>query len=1179
MLAGERSAIMNKKMLYILAAIIAAAALYAISLYNYPLFHSIVEMFSIVIAASIFVIAWNTRNFSPNPYLLFIGISYLYVASLDLIHTLGYKGMGVFAGSGANLSTQLWICGRYMQGISLLVAPYFIGRKLKIIPVFILYFLVSAGLLLSIYYGLFPETFIEGKGLTMFKIISEYVISLILVLAIIYLRKKRGTFDEPVLNLLIWSMLATIASEMAFTLYTDVYGFFNTLGHYFKIASYYLIYAAIIKMNLRKPYESIVESEEKFRAITTSAKDAIIMIGNEGEVVFWNNAAEKISGYSAGETMGKELHTFFAPERYRAAFREGFRRFRETGAGPAVGKTLELSALRKDGTEIPVELSLAAVNMKGRWNAIGMVRDITERKKAEEALLLQVRIDNIFLTIPDDEMYNEVLKVVLEEMHSEYGVFGYIDEEGALVVPSMTRHIWDKCHVPDKTFRFPRDIWGHSSWVRAIREKTPNYTNEVSTLTPVGHIKILRHISFPVVFQGEVIGLFQVANKKTDYTETDIRQLGTIANRIVSTLNARLLKERAEKELRKSEERFRNLVETTSDWVWEVDKSGIYTYASPAVSYLLGYGPEEVLGKTPFDLMPPEEAKRVAEIFGSLVAERKPLTYLENINLHKDGRQVILETCGVPFFDPDGIFIGYRGVDRDVTERKKSEAFIKNILESVGEGFIVIGPDYRIITANMAFCEQSKMPLEDIINRHCYEISHNIDKPCFEAGERCASRHTFETGESCTELHTHYDKEGTPVYVEVKAYPMKDQGGSVISVIEIANDITQKKKLEDQLRQAQKMEAVGQLAGGIAHDFNNIISAIIGYGYVTLMKMAKDDPLRFNIEQMLAASDRAAELTKSILAFSRKQILDKKPVDLNELILKVEKLLNRLIGEDISINLTLSKSEINILADSGQIEQVLMNLATNARDAMPKGGLLSIETSMRELDNGFIKNHGYGNEGKFAVMTVSDSGMGMDEETRKRIFEPFFTTKEVGKGTGLGLAMVYGIIKQHDGYINVYSEPEKGTTFRIYLPVIGSAVSEEKKAPEAELQERGGETILFAEDDKQLREFNASLLQDFGYTVIVANDGEDAVKKLMENKDKVQLLLFDLVMPKKSGKEAYDEIRQINPDVRIIFMSGYAPDIILQKGLIEDGMTLISKPISPKDLLKKVRNVLNGVKN
>lgn len=515
-----------------------------------------------------------------------------------------------------------------------------------------------------------------------------------------------------------------------------------------------------------------------------------------------------------------------------------------------------------------------------------------------------------------------------------------------------------------------------------------------------------------------------------------------------------------------------------------------------------------------------------------------------------------------------------------ITERKKAEQKIQvaaadwsNTFDTINDAITIHDADYNILRANKAAESLLGRAMSDILTNKCFKSYHGRD--CPPGG--CPSCKTLKTGVcSSTELfEPHLNK-----FIEIKAMPRFDDNHNIIGVVHVVRDITEHRKLEDQLRQAQKMEAVGQFAGGIAHDFNNILSAIIGYGYVTLMKMAKDDPQRPNIEHILEASDRAADLTKSILAFSRKQILDKKPVDLNEIIRKLEKILKRIIGEDINVSITLSKSEITILADSGQLEQVLMNLATNARDAMPKGGLLSIETSVRELDNSFIKEHGYGTEGKFAVMTVSDSGMGMDKETRKRIFEPFFTTKEVGKGTGLGLAMVYGTIKQHDGYINVYSELEKGTTFRIYLPVIAAtAVSKDKKAPEAELPEKGGETILLAEDDKQLREFFTLVLKNFGYTAIVANDGEDAVKKFMENKDKVQLLLFDLVMPKKSGKEAYDEIRAMKPDVKIIFSSGYAPDIILQEGLIEDGLSIISKPVSPVDLLRKIRSVLNGVKN
>jgi len=292
----------------------------------------------------------------------------------------------------------------------------------------------------------------------------------------------------------------------------------------------------------------------------------------------------------------------------------------------------------------------------------------------------------------------------------------------------------------------------------------------------------------------------------------------------------------------------------------------------------------------------------------------------------------------------------------------------------------------------------------------------------------------------------------------------------------------------------------------------------------------------------------------------------------------VEKLLKRVIGEDIEVKMALHESAINILADSGQIEQVLMNLATNARDAMPDGGSLTIETALTVLEHGYIIAHGYGKLGTYAMISATDTGVGMNEATRKRIFEPFFTTKEVGKGTGLGLAMVYGIIKQHDGFINVYSEPGMGTTFKIYLPVIASGAAGREKAPETEYPRRGTETILLAEDDESLRKMTATVLREFGYEVIEAVDGEDTVKKFMGNKERIRLLLFDLIMPKMTGKEAYDEIRKITPDIKIIFSSGYPPQIVRQRVLLENNMPVIPKPISPADLLKKVRSVLNEEK-
>jgi signal transduction histidine kinase/FixJ family two-component response regulator len=391
-----------------------------------------------------------------------------------------------------------------------------------------------------------------------------------------------------------------------------------------------------------------------------------------------------------------------------------------------------------------------------------------------------------------------------------------------------------------------------------------------------------------------------------------------------------------------------------------------------------------------------------------------------------------------------------------------------------------------------------------------------------------------------------------------------------------SQNVTEQQKLQQQLLQAQKMEAVGQLAGGVAHDFNNILTAIMGYGSLLQAKLNGDARLNDYIKQILDGANRAAEVTKSLLAFSRKQLINPRPVDLNEVVRGIEKLLSRLIGEDIEITTTLSSKDVVSMVDAGQIEQVLMNLTTNARDAMPNGGRLFLQTEVVELDDTFIQSHGYGESGMYTLLSVSDTGIGINQEARERIFEPFFTTKEPGKGTGLGLAMVYGIIKQHWGYINVYSELGNGTTFKIYLP---STQSNEERLPgsSSETQPRGGtETILVAEDDDKIRQLSEIILTQNGYTVISARDGEDAVKKFIDHKDEIQLVIIDMIMPKKSGKEAYDEIKAVRPYVKVLFSSGYTGDRIDISSLGKEEFNFINKPVSPKDLLRKVRELLDN---
>jgi len=388
-------------------------------------------------------------------------------------------------------------------------------------------------------------------------------------------------------------------------------------------------------------------------------------------------------------------------------------------------------------------------------------------------------------------------------------------------------------------------------------------------------------------------------------------------------------------------------------------------------------------------------------------------------------------------------------------------------------------------------------------------------------------------------------------------------------------DITERKKLEHQLIQAQKLDAVGTLAGGIAHDFNNILTAIISYTSILSMKMSKNDPLKLYLNRILDSSNKAAALVKSLLAFSRKQIMDPKPLEINSVIKNLGNLLKRLIGESIELNIHLSEGDLVVTADEGQLEQVLMNLVTNARDAITDIGNITISTEMIRIDDKFIQVHGYGDPGNYALVTISDTGTGMDETTREHIFEPFFTTKEKGKGTGLGLAMVYGIIDQHNGHVTCYSELNNGTTFRIYLPLI-KAMVEDQEAQNVLPLPPGTETVLLCEDDVDVRKAAREVLAESGYTVIESVDGEDALQKFSKQEGRgIHLLITDVVMPRKNGKELYEEIKKFQPDIKVLFISGYTADHITRKGVLEAGGDFISKPFLSHDFLIKVREVLD----
>lgn len=587
-------------------------------------------------------------------------------------------------------------------------------------------------------------------------------------------------------------------------------------------------------------------------------------------------------------------------------------------------------------------------------------------------------------------------------------------------------------------------------------------------------------------------------------------------------------------------------------------------------------GNNELIGESS-DTLPAPVLSRSAPLFdsGAVVGRLEVSRSLRPILTRTLVLGLVLMPLGV------GVFLVLRIIPihlirtRVENALKKERDAAQRYLDIAGVMLVAVDAGQRVTMINRKGCEVLGYPEHEILHNNWFD-AFVPEKSRDDARGLFGHLSGLNPGHHIRRESSVLTSGGEERLVEWQHIQLTDSSGRFCGILSSGEDITERRNLEAQLRHAQKMEAIGQLAGGVAHDFNNIITVIIGYCSVMQMQLKEEDPQQMNINQVLAAADRAASLNRSLLLLSRKEANNPRKTDLNDIITNAGKFICRIIGEDISLKTDLCEAPLDVCVDTGQVEQILMNLSANARDAMEKGGTLVFQTSLYEITKEFVHAHGYGAPGMYALLTVSDSGKGMDETTRKRIFEPFFTTKEIGKGTGLGLSIIYGIVKQHSGFINVYSEIGEGSVFKIYLPLISRTCDEEADLPALGLPKTGTETILVAEDDNSVGTLVESILNEFGYKVLLASDGQQAVEVFSANRETVRLVLMDLIMPRKSGREAFEEIREMEPGMKVLFTSGYTTEIIRNRGEFKEGMELIAKPVQPLELLGRIREILDG---
>ncbi len=882
------------------------------------------------------------------------------------------------------------------------------------------------------------------------------------------------------------------------------------------------------------------ESEARFRGIFENAMIGVYRVVPDGRILMANPALFKMLGYSSFEELAK------VGVGWDSMSPEGFSRTEFLNRMERDGRVVELESAwkRKDGTVLFTRESAWPVrDVHGDIQCYeGTAEDVTNRKTVEETRATERNLLRSLINNLPDCIY-------VKDRHCCYLVGNIAQAEflGASTPEDMVGKTIADFFPPEPAKR--RDAVDR----QVIQSGQPVLNTEEATTQSDGTHRWSLTSKVPLHdASGNILGIVGISRDITQRKEAEM-----VSAQQRSQLDA--------------------LMDNIPDAIYFKDRQSRFLRVNNAVAAKHGLkGPADIIGKTDFDFFSQEHAQQAFDDEQEVIRTGQPIVGKEEKETWPDGHVTWVSTTREPLRDQVGNIIGTFGVSRDVTDRRRAEEQLRvqlSALQAAANAIIMTDAQMQVIWVNAAFTVATGYTIEEAIGRRLDFLA------CETATKEqlTSIKETIKQGEVWHGELTNRRKNSTEFPADLTVTPVRDEHGTLTHFIGIMQDVTQQHRLQEQLVQAQKMEAVGRLAGGVAHDFNNILTAVLGYSELLLQRSATTDPLHRHAEEIRKSAERAASLTQQLLAFSRRQPVQLRVLNLNDLVADLDKMLRRLVGENIHMVTHCSRDLGCVRADTGQMQQVIMNLVVNARDAMSEGGTLTLQTANIHFDETYAQSYPDVTPGDYVMLAISDTGMGMTAEVKGHLFEPFFTTKGVGVGTGLGLAMCYGIVKQCGGHINVYSEPGQGTAFRIYLPRVMGKVERAPRGIERAEIPRGTETILIVEDEPEVRALAVLVLHELGYQVLEAANGEEALQLIAGlDRQQLHLLVTDVVMPRMGGPHLAEAVVKCHPETKVLFISGYPDETIAQRGTVPANLAFLPKPFTPSALARCIRDVLDG---